>query len=178
MRIISGKHKNRKIKFKKLHARPTTDFAKESLFNILKNDYNFENTCVLDLFAGTGNISYEFCSRGVTKITAVDNNKKCIDFIKKTKLSLNLTMLDIVLANTMQYLKQNREKYDLIFADPPYNYNQIEYEKIIEFILNEKRIKEGGTLIIEHSKFVNFANQDNLFYTKKYGSVNLSFFKI
>ncbi|MAQ47654.1 MAG: 16S rRNA (guanine(966)-N(2))-methyltransferase RsmD [Flavobacteriales bacterium] len=178
MRIISGLYKNRKINFQKLHARPTTDFAKESLFNLLRNDYIFEHTCALDLFAGTGNISYEFCSRGVRKITAVDNNRKCIDFIKKIKLLLNLTMLDIVFSDTMRYLKRNQEDYDVIFADPPYNYTQIEYEKIIELILNKKLIKEHGTLIIEHSKFINFTKHDNLYLTKKYGSVNFSFFKI
>tara|TARA_B100000287_G_C20474406_1_gene718526 strand:- start:110 stop:646 length:537 start_codon:yes stop_codon:yes gene_type:complete len=178
MRIISGVYKNRKINFKKLNARPTTDFAKESLFNVLNNNYVFDNIHVLDLFSGTGNISYEFCSRGVKKITAVDNNRKCIDFIKKIKLSLNLTMLDIVFSNTMQYLKRNKEYYDIIFADPPYNYTQIEYEKIIELIINNKLIKENGTLIMEHSKFINFATHDNIFETKKYGSVNFSFFKI
>ena len=177
MRIISGIYKNRKIKFNNLQTRPTTDYAKESLFNLLNNMYEFNNISALDLFAGTGNISYEFCSRGVTNITAVDNNKRCIDFIKKIKLSLNITQLNIVFTNSMQYIGRHKKEYDVIFADPPYSYNDKQYEKLIELIFKKKRVKENGTLIIEHSKFVKFTNHTNIFDTKKYGSVNFSFFK-
>ena len=130
MRIISRIYKNRKIKFNKLKTRPTTDYAKESLFNLLNNMYEFQNICVLDLFAGTGNISYEFCSRGVKHITAVDNNKKCVDFIKKIKLSLDIAQLNIAFSNSMQYIGRYNKDYDLIFADPPYKYNYSQYQKI------------------------------------------------
>ena len=105
MRIISGTHKNRRIDFKNLNIRPTTNFAKESLFNILNNHYDLESTTILDLFAGSGNISYEFISRGCKDVLAVDNNIKCVKFIEQIKQKLDLQILRIKLANVNSFVK-------------------------------------------------------------------------
>ncbi len=177
MRIISGIYKNRKINFKKLKSRPTTDFAKESLFNLLNNHYDLSSIYVLDLFSGSGNISYEFISRGCQHITAIDNNVKCIEFIKKIKAELQMKNLNIKLKNINYYIKKIESTYDIIFADPPYHYVQAHYMNIIENIFNRNLLKSSGMLIIEHSKFVNFEKHPFFLYQKKYGRVNFTFFK-
>ena len=108
MRIISGKYKNRKIEFSKLKSRPTTDFAKESLFNLLQNNYDLSETIVLDLFAGTGNISYEFISRGSTKTIAIDSNLLCVNFMKKMKKKLEMENLDIYYSTAIKHIYQTK----------------------------------------------------------------------
>jgi len=178
MRIISGDFKNRRIDFKQINIRPTTDFAKESLFNILHNYYEFEDLIVLDLFAGSGNISYEFASRKVKEITSVDNNAKCINFIKSTQHRLEIKNLIPILTNVSSYLNRIDNKYDLIFADPPYSYPQDNYNKLIERIFKKNILLENGMLILEHSKFVNFEEHKYFYMKKKYGNVQFTFFKI
>jgi len=177
MRIISGLYKNRRINFNNLKIRPTTDFAKESLFNILDNYYDFNEISVLDLFAGSGNISYEFISRGSKNTTAVDNNIKCVKFMKKIQSKLSIENFDIQHINTIHYLKKTKYKYDLIFVDPPYNYKQEEYEKIINIIFEKDILNTNGRLILEHSKLINFETHKYFHIKKKYGSVNFSFLK-
>ena len=177
MRIISGLYKNRRINFNNLKIRPTTDFAKESLFNILDNYYDFNEISVLDLFAGSGNISYEFISRGSKNTTAVDNNIKCIKFMKQIQSKLSIENFDIEYANSTHYLKKTKHKYDLIFADPPYNYKQTDYNEIINIIFEKYILNTHGTLILEHSKLINFDTHKYLHMKKRYGSVNFSFLK-
>ena len=175
MRIISGNHKGRKILApKKLPVRPTTDRAKEGVFNILNHQISFSDLNVLDLFSGTGNISYEFASRGSLKVTSIDKNKHCIDFIKKTSNNLNLD-LTIIHKDAISYLEQNNLKFNLIFADPPYDIHEQLYSKII--FLSRRSLSLNGLLIIEHNKIVNFSDLDGFSYERKYGNNMFSFFK-
>lgn len=178
MRIISGKNKGRKIQApKNLPVRPTTDKAKEALFNIISNNYNFTELSVLDLFSGTGNISFEFSSRGVSEITCVDLNNKCINFIKSTcdKLSLNFQLKK---SDYYKFLNANNLSYDIIFADPPYNFEYFKYEKIVLLIIEKKMLNNNGLLIIEHSKKINLQNIKNHKETRKYSECCFSFFSI
>ena len=175
MRIISGNHKGRKILApKKLPVRPTTDRAKEAVFNILNHQFSFSDLNVLDLFSGTGSISYEFASRGSLKVTSIDKNKNCINFIKKTSNNLNLD-LKIIHIDAISYLEQNNLKFNLIFADPPYDISDQLYNKII--FLSRRSLSLNGLLIIEHNKIVNFSDLDGFSYERKYGNNMFSFFK-
>lgn len=172
MRIISGNLKGRKIPFlKELSIRPTTDRAKEAIFNILDNRYYFKNKCMLDLCSGTGNIAFEFASRGIKNITAVDNNIKCINQIKSNAKILELEILTI-LSDCKIYIEKCTQKFDFIYLDPPYNYTK--YKELKELILKKQIIKENGCLIIEHDKNTCF-NEKNL-ELRKYGNVQFSIF--
>ena len=178
MRIISGTNKGRKIYApKNLPVRPTTDQAKEALFNIISNNFNLSELSILDLFAGTGNLSYEFSSRGVKDVTCVDLNIKCINFIKSisNKLLLNIK---VIKSDVFKFLKKNIISYDIIFADPPYDFEQINYEKIIQLIIYKQLLKHKGLLIIEHSKKTNLKDIQNYDETREYGGCCFSFFKI
>ena len=174
MRIISGLYKNRRIHFQNLKIRPTTDFAKESLFNLLNNHFDLTKTKVLDLFAGSGNISYEFVSRGAES-TAVDNSIKCVHFMKQIKSGLSIENLNIIYGNVTSFLKKNTLKYDVIFADPPYNYTQKKYGDLIDLIFTKKILSKNGILIMEHSKFINFEEHPLFYMHKKYGNVHFTF---
>ena len=172
MRIISGKHKARKIIApKNLPVRPTTDRAKESIFNILENRYDFSENKILDLFSGTGNLSYEFSSRNALDITAVDINKNCIKFIEKINNELNFN-IRTMLSDSFKFVSQTDENFDLIFIDPPYNYNN--YHKIKDIIIERKVINDGGCIIIEHDKRINFNDKNT--EIRKYGSVFFTMF--
>lgn len=176
MRIISGTHKSRSIKApKNLPVRPTTDFAKESLFNILNNNFDFTSLKVLDLFSGTGNISYEFASRGFAEITAVESNYNCYSFIKKTAAELDFKNMKVVKNDVFSFLKNCMEKYDLIFADPPYEMEGI--EKIPALIFENNLLNDNGWLIIEHSAQTKYTDQQRLLQKRNYGKVNFSIFK-
>lgn len=177
MRIISGKYKSQRLGQKKLNCRPTTDFAKEGLFNLINNSFCFEKLVVLDLFSGSGNISFEFCSRGSKNVTCVERNLTCLNFIKTIKSKLKLNQLSIIKSDVFQFLKKNKDKFDLIFVDPPYTFSKEKYEIIISTIIDKKFLNEKGNLIIEHSKNVKFEGAPSFFDTKKYGKVNFSFFK-
>lgn len=177
MRIISGKLKGRRITApKKLPVRPTTDMAKEALFNILNNHFYLEEVKVLDLFSGTGNISLEFASRDTQNITAVDANYHCITFIKKISQEFKLPITTIK-TDTYQYLEKCRASYDIIFADPPYNFLEKDFLKIADLVFNNKLLNQNGLLIIEHSKHTIVKNHSNFSYEKKYGGNKFSFFK-
>ncbi len=177
MRIISGKHKGRKITApKKLPVRPTTDMAKEALFNILNNTYYFEDLVVLDLFAGTGNVAYEFGSRGCDKIICVDENLGCINFIAKTSETLALNISSIK-NDVFTYLEKTSQKFDIIFADPPYNLELEGFSKIPALIFKNKLLLENGLLIIEHSKHTILSGLPNFSSERKYGGSVFSFFE-
>ena len=176
MRIISGSHKGRKLVApKNLPVRPTTDRSKEALFNILQHKYDWENTTVLDLFSGTGSISYEFGSRGVKNIIAVDQNKMCIDFIRKTSESLKLP-IQVTQMDTRKYLSSVKMQFDLIFADPPYDMATPQYHEIIEKVFANQLLDEHGLLIIEHSDQEGFEEHSRFSQSRKYGSNVFSFF--
>lgn len=176
MRIIRGNHRGRRIQAPaKLPVRPTTDLAKESLFNILENTYYFDELKVLDLFAGTGNISYEFASRGAKEIVAVDLNVKCTTFIHQTAEMLKMDKIKTIRANAFNFLKVKALKFDIIFADPPYDLEGV--EKIPELVFQNGILDEDGIMIIEHSKNHDFSEHPNFSRQKKYGNVNFSFFE-
>lgn len=175
MRIISGTHKSRLIHPPmKLPVRPTTDFAKESLFDVMNNYIDFNGLTVIDLFAGTGNISYEFASRGCEKVTAVDQDFLCTRFIEETKIKMSLNAIHVVKANVFSFLRTTKIKYNIIFADPPYEMKG--YEKIPELVFGNDMLLPGGWLIIEHSRDTDFSNHEHLFQHRMYGKVNFSIF--
>lgn len=177
MRIISGKYKSKRISApKNLPVRPTTDMAKEALFNILNNLYYFHDISVLDLFSGTGNISYEFASRGTTQITAVDANFGCIKFINKTSQELDAS-IHTIKSDVFKYLKSSKASYDIIFADPPYNFEVNLFENIVQSVFEQELLTEEGLLIIEHSKHTSLSEHPNFSYSKKYGGNMFSFFE-
>lgn len=174
-RIISGKFRGKRITApKNLPVRPTTDMAKESLFNILNNQFYFEDIKALDLFAGTGNISYELSSRGCEDITAVDSNKLCVRFIDKTTDDMQTTGLFPVHSEVMSFLQRDFNKYDLIFADPPYEYE--DYEKLADLIFFKNLLQDDGILVIEHSVYSDLSHITHFQSTRKYGNVRFSFF--
>lgn len=177
MRIISGKHKGRRLVApKNLPVRPTTDMCKESLFNILNNYFNFHGLKVLDLFAGTGNISYEFASRGAGPITCIDGDMSCVNFIKKTSTELDLD-LSVIKSDVFNFLGKSKASYDIIFADPPYNLSQDNFEKIILLIFENELLDEEGMLIVEHSKHTKLDYLSNFSFSKSYGGSVFSFYE-
>lgn len=176
IRIISGQFKGRRISApKKLPVRPTTDMAKESLFNILNNHYYFDEISVLDLFSGTGNISYEFASRGTEQITAVDANFGCIRFIQETAEQFEMP-ISVIKSDVFKYLENSNSKYTIIFADPPYDFSVDQFSKIPELVFENNLLEEEGLLIIEHAKHTDLSNIDNYEYSKNYGGSSFSFF--
>jgi len=175
VRIISGIHKGRKIIAPdNLPVRPTTDRGKESLFNILNNYFDFEETDCLDLFAGTGNISYELVSRGCRSLIAVDIDAKCTDFIEKTLDKLEYMQGEVFRWDVFRFIQQTPQRWNLIFADPPYRLENM--LAIPELVFENKLLNENGYLVIEHDKHVDFSENPFFKDHRKYGKVNFSFF--
>jgi 16S rRNA (guanine(966)-N(2))-methyltransferase RsmD len=176
LRIISGTLKSRRISApKNLPVRPTTDRAKEGLFNIIQHQFDFSETAILDLFAGTGNISFEFASRGCENLTCVDSNFHCIKFIQKTITDLNLSGIKAVKANAFSFIKNNSKSYDLIFADPPYQLKEI--ETLPDLIFENNLLSDNGFFILEHPPQISFSEHPRLADHRVYGLVNFSFFR-
>ena len=177
MRIISGLYKSRKIIApKNLPVRPTTDMAKESLFNIINNLYYFDDISVLDLFAGTGNISYEFASRGTEQITSVDQDFGCVKFINKTTDMFEMP-IQTIKSDVFKFLEKTSLQSNIIFADPPYNFTDEQFEKIPELIFKNNLLLDDGLLIVEHSKHTDLSKLENFSYSKSYGGNMFSFFE-
>jgi len=177
MRIISGKNKGLRLSApKKLPVRPTTDMAKEALFNILNNSYYFDSITVIDLFSGTGNISYEFASRGTTNITSVDAHYGCIKFINETSSKLNFS-INSIKSDVYKFLEKTKLKGDVVFADPPYNFETEQFTKIIDLVFSNSILNNEGVLIVEHSKQTDLSNHVFFSYSKKYGGNMFSFFE-
>lgn len=176
MRIISGLYRGRAINPpRNLRARPTTDFAKENLFNVLGNIVDFGECDVLDLFSGTGSISYEFASRGVRSVTSVEINSVHHNFIRQTAAHLGIRNLFAVKANVFLYLKSCPKQFDLIFSDAPYDLEGS--EQVIDLVLEGGLLREEGFLVFEHSRGKNFSVHPNFWQQRSYGSVQFSFFK-
>lgn len=174
MRIISGEHKGYRFPKRAMpHARPTTDRAKEALFNILDQRYHYDELTVLDLYGGMGSIALEFCSRGVPAVTSVDFNRKSVTYIKDiaTKLDMPLTMVG---SKVLPFLKKTEEKFDIIFADPPYNMG-IEIEQLIQILNEKKPLKSNGVFILEHQSMTQIAHPA-ITETRNYGQSTFSFF--
>ncbi len=177
MRIISGKHKGRNLQApKKLPVRPTKDMAKEGLFNILNNSYYFPDIKVLDLFTGTGNISYEFASRGVEDILAVDSDMGCVNYINKISTDLEMGIRTLK-SDVFSFLNRNTEQFDVVFADPFYSMELENFVELVEIIFNNNMLLEEGVLIIEHAKQTNLEHLPNFKRSRKYGGSVFSFFQ-
>lgn len=175
MRIISGSKRGKIIMApKQLPVRPTTDMAKESLFNIAQNYLDWHDTRALDLFSGTGNISFEMASRGCQQIFAVDLHPGCTKFIKTTAENLGFDGLQILREDALKFLKSNWQSFDFIFADPPYDYSH--YEDLVETVLNGSNLNENGIFILEHPREISFENHPHCFDQRKYGNVHFSIF--
>lgn len=177
MRIISGKYKSKRITApKSLPVRPTTDMAKESIFNIINNIFYFDSISVIDLFAGTGNISYEFASRGTEEVHAVDAHFGCIKFINQIakELDVNITTYK---SDVYKFLEKTPLKADLIFADPPYDFKEEQFLKIADLVFERNLLNEEGVLIIEHSKHTDVSSHPRFSYQKRYGGSVFSFFE-
>ena len=177
MRIISGQFKSRRFTAPKhLPVRPTTDRAKEALFNILGHQYFLDEMKVLDLFAGIGSISFEFASRGTTDLTAVDRNQGCTDFINKTANELGIE-LQVFTQDVAQFISQTDNSYDIIFADPPYELNEEEFRSLIDLIFDNHLLKEKGILILEHSKHTDLSLHPKFVQERNYGLSTFSWFE-
>lgn len=175
MRIIRGRYQRRQIVApNNLPVRPTTDMAKESLFNILENYMDFEATSALDLFAGTGNISYELVSRGCPKVVAVDQDNGCVRFIRETANRLEMNELMAVRSEAFRFLSNHQTQYDLIFADPPYDFQH--YNELIGLVFGNNLLKDDGMFVLEHDKYVHFEEHPHFMDQRHYGKVNFSFF--
>ncbi len=176
MRIISGIYKGRHFNPpKNITARPTTDFAKESLFNLLQNRMDFEDIDALDLFAGTGSISLELVSRGARDVIAVEMAHTQQNFIISTSKQLGVRNLNVVRGDALKYLNSCRLQFDFIFADPPYAMEQL--PTLPDIIFEKGILKEGGWMVLEHSANNDFSAHPHFVEHRKYGSVNFSFFQ-
>ena len=177
MRIISGKYRGRTIvPPRNLRARPTTDFAKENLFNVLVNLVDFEELDILDLFSGTGSISYEFASRDARSVTSVEVNSVHHNFIRQTARDLKFENFFAVKANVFLYLKSCTKQFDLIFSDAPYDLEGS--EEVINLVFERGLLREGGILIFEHSKGKDFSAHPRFASLRSYGSVQFSIFEM
>ena len=175
MRIISGIYGGRRLSPpKNITARPTTDFAKESLFNLLNNRMDFEGIDMLDLFAGTGGIGIECVSRGARSVTAVEIAHVQQNWIITCCHQLGIRNLSVIRGDVFKFLSACRTKYDLIFADPPYALEQL--PTLPDAILERNILKENGWLVIEHGKDTDFTSHPRHYETRTYGSVHFSFF--
>lgn len=176
MRIVSGTHKGRRFSPPKgLPVRPTTDFAKEGLFNMLRNRIEIEEAKVLDLCAGTGNMTFEFASRGASSILAIDQHVGCVKFIKKAASELQFNSITALKADVFKFVKKLDQQYDIIFADPPYALE--ETANLPSTIFNKGLLAEGGLLVVEHGRETSFEEHPNFISTRKFGNVNFTFFE-
>ena len=178
MRIIRGKYKTRYYKVPKgFPSRPTTDFAKEGLFNIIEHQYIRPNMEILDLCAGSGNISIEFLSRECGTIVAVDSNYNCIRHIKSMAAKFDCAdKLHAIKSDVIKFLTNSEKKFDLIFADPPYAYEK--HAEIVNLVFEKEKLKEGGLLIVEHGRETSLENITHFQFERIYGNVHFSFFEI
>ncbi len=175
MRIIGGSKKGLVIQAPKgLPVRPTTDRAKESLFNILEARYYLEGALVLDLFAGTGNMSYEFASRGASAVVSIDADFGCVNFIKQASKSFGLNQISARKQDVFTFLNKTDQQFDIIFADPPYGINRI--PELAAQIMNGNYLKPGGLLVVEHSSLQDLSQVQGYQEKREYGQSTFSFF--
>lgn len=178
MRIVGGVRRRRQIvPPRNFRARPTTDFAKENLFNVLQNLYDLETVDVLDLFSGTGSISYEFASRGAHRVVSVEMNPLHQRFIAETARELGFEQIQSIKTNVFVYLKSmaGGDAFDIVFADPPYDMEGV--EQLPGLVLGGGFVREDGIFILEHSAEKNFSDHPKFYQQRSYGSVQFSFFK-
>lgn len=177
MRIIRGKYGRRRFDVPtNITARPTTDFARENIFNVLENYVDFEGLSALDLFAGTGAISLEFLSRECSGVTAVEKSSTQYNFIRKVAQQLNATNLTLIKGDALRFIDSCTQKFDIIFADPPYYMPG--FADIPVKILSSGMLKDGTVIIIEHNKHHDFSHLPGFEEHRTYGSVNFSIFRV
>ncbi|MDE6400654.1 MAG: RsmD family RNA methyltransferase [Muribaculaceae bacterium] len=175
MRIIRGKYGRRRFDVpKNITARPTTDFARENLFNVLENLEDFEGKTALDLFAGTGAISFEFLSRGCSEVTSVEQAAVQAQFIRSVKEKLGDETLRVIKGDVFRFISTCSRQFDFIFADPPYDHPR--FEEVPMLILESAMVKSGSVVIVEHSKKHDFSRLPGFSQHRVYGSVNFSIF--
>ncbi len=176
MRIVGGTFKGRIFRpNKSFKSRPTTDIAKEGLFNILENRYDFSSKKILDIFSGTGSIGYEFVSRGVLEATLVEINFIHYKFILSVLEALKIKNIRVLKADAFKFVQKSKESFDIIFADPPFDLRRL--NEIPDAIFNSNVLKENGLFILEHPKEFDFSSHKNFREIRKYGKVNFSFFE-
>ena len=177
MRIISGKYGRRRFDVpNNISARPTTDMARENLFNVLGNLIDYEGKTVLDLFAGTGAMSFEFLSRGCAQVTAVEKARVQCDFIKKVQKLLGDDNLTLVRGDVFKFVATCRQSFDIIFADPPYDLER--FGEIPQLILDSPLVHDGTLFIMEHPREHDFSALPHFSQQRVYGKVNFSLFEI
>ncbi|MDR2684362.1 MAG: 16S rRNA (guanine(966)-N(2))-methyltransferase RsmD [Prevotellaceae bacterium] len=177
MRIICGKFKGLRFEPPKdITARPTTDFAKESLFNVLSNYIDFEGITALDLFAGTGSIGYEFISRGAKSVTAVEMCLKQLNFILNTAKKMKINNLTVHRSDVFRYIEKCGKGFDVIFADPPYQMTEL--DTLPNLIFEHNLLNGNGIFILEHNKKNSFKTNKYFFEQRDYGNVHFSFFRL
>ncbi len=175
MRIIGGTHRSRRINAPKdLPLRPTTDFAKESLFNILQNKIDLDGITVLDLFSGTGAISLEFASRGAANVLSIDKLYTCSTFLKSKAAEFKFNQIHAFKNEAMRFLESNTMQFDVIFADPPYEYGH--FQELVSAVFDRKSLKPNGLLVVEHDSKTSFKEREQFLEHRKSGEVNFSFF--
>lgn len=177
MRIIRGKYGRRRFNVPtNITARPTTDFARENIFNVIENKVDIEGLKCLDLFAGTGAVSFELLSRGAASVTSVEKSPVQAKFIEKVKHELNDNNLRLVRGDALRFIRDSATSFDFVFADPPYDLDG--FGDIPGMVLNSKLLHPGSVFIIEHSKKYDFSSLPNFTDHRAYGSVNFSIFEI
>lgn len=177
MRIIRGKYGKRRFDVpRNITARPTTDFAKENIFNVIENVEDIEGKQVLDLFAGTGAISFEFLSRGAESVTSVEMAATQANFIRSVKEKLDDNALRVIKGDVFKFLASAKKPYDIVFADPPYDHPR--FGEIPSLIMNSQLVKTGSLIIIEHNDKFDFSSLPGFEQHRSYGSVNFSLFRI
>lgn len=178
MRIISGALGGRRISppSNMPHTRPTTDIAKEGLFNILQNNLDFDELKTLDLFGGTGSISYELASRGASDLTIVEKDDKMFSFIKKTSEELKLQNFRVVKSDVFRFMESTTDKYDFIFAGPPYALTTI--DELPKKVFEKKLLNNGGWFVLEHTPRNNYKTFPHYLREKNYGTTIFTIFEM
>ena len=176
MRIITGQYKGRHFDIpRSFKARPTTDFAKENIFNVLQNYIDFEDATALDLFAGTGSISLELVSRGCSRVISVETDRDHANFIRQCMTKLGTDANVLIRGDVFRFIKSCSQQFDFIFADPPYALDNI--DTIPDLIFEHNLLKPDGILVVEHGKANNFVCHPRYLEHRVYGSVNFSIFR-
>lgn len=176
MRIITGIYKGRRFDVpRSFKARPTTDFAKENIFNVLNKYVDFEDSAALDLFAGTGSISLELLSRGCREVVSVEKDRDHARFILQCLEKINATNDTLICGDVFRFLKSNKKLFNVVFADPPYTLNNI--VDLPDLILTGKTLAPDGLFVLEHGKHNNFETHPMFIEHRSYGSVNFSLFR-
>lgn len=177
MRIIRGKYGRRRFEPpKNITARPTTDFARENIFNVIENLEEIEGSRVCDLFSGTGAIAFEFLSRGASEVTAVEMAQTQASFIRSVKEKLGDEHIRIIKGDVFKFIAGSGKSYDIVFADPPYDHPR--FEEVPGLILGSSLVHPGSLVIVEHSASRNFSDLPGFFQRREYGSVNFSLFRV